>query len=247
MAFLINSNSLIHLVTIEAPVQGELGKVYSTAPEVAIGHDGRTYFIKGRNSPTAFAEVAGCRLAKLAGIRVPEAGVGTFMGDLYAAIESVPKPERNIRPWLLSPDRIKNRGHLFEVIAVDTWLVNDDRNMGNLVGSSTGSGQIDVFMIDFEKSRSLADQPFMSSGSVDPQRLWPTAELGRLLNETRPSRCPAGILDRLRALSAVEIREAILPVAAELPFVTWQESSIELLLRRARNIDTLVEEVWVKK
>ena len=61
----------------------------------------------------------------------------------------------------------------------------------------------------------------MSSGSVDPQRLWPTAELGRLLNETRPSRCPAGILDRLRALSAVEIREAILPVAAELPFVTW--------------------------
>lgn len=178
---------------------------------------------------------------------MPEARVGTFRGHLYAAVESVPKPERNIRPWLLSPDRIRNRGHLFEVIAVDAWLVNDDRNMGNLVGSHIGSGQIEVFMIDFEKSRSLADQPFMSSGSIDPKRLWPTAELGTVLNETRPSRCPAGVLDRIRALSAEEIRETILPVASELPFVTWQQSSVELLARRAKNIDTLVEEVWVKK
>jgi hypothetical protein len=28
------------------------------------------------------------------------------------------------------------------VIAVDAWLANDDRNLGNLVGSSPGNGRI---------------------------------------------------------------------------------------------------------
>ena len=56
LILLINSRDLIHLVTIEAPVEGELGKVYSTAPEVAIGSGGKTYYIKGRNSPSAFAK-----------------------------------------------------------------------------------------------------------------------------------------------------------------------------------------------
>ena len=37
----------------------------------------------------------------------------------------------------------------------------------------------------------------------------------------------------------------ILTVAAELPFITRHESSIDLLERRDRIIDKLVEEVWV--
>ena len=43
LILLINFRDLIHLVTIEAPVEGELGKVCSSAPEVAIGSDGKTY------------------------------------------------------------------------------------------------------------------------------------------------------------------------------------------------------------
>jgi hypothetical protein len=237
---------LIKLSTIEERVTGELGKVYSTAPEVAIGSDGKTYYIKGCNNPTAFSEIAGCRLARLAGLRVPNADVGEFAGALYAAVESVPRANRNIRPWLTSPERIDNWLQVFEVVAVDTWLVNDDRNMGNLVGSSTMPGRIEMYMIDFEKSRALGDQPFMSSGAVDPKRLWPTAELGSVLRHLRPDRCPPTVLDRIRSISVDEIREVILPLAADLPFVNWQESSIDLLDRRARKIDTLVEEVWAQ-
>lgn len=235
---------MIELVSVEGPVQGELGKVYSTRPEVAIGKDGKTYYIKGCNSPTAFAEIAGCRLAKLAGLLTPDAGVATFGGDVYAAVESVPRADRNIRPWLASQDRIVNRGHLYDVIAVDTWLVNDDRNMGNLVGSAVGDGRIQVFMIDFEKSRTLGERPFMTAGAVDPKRLWPTAELGALLRAASPPRCPATILDLIRAITPEQLREAILPIADELPFVTWDESSLECLQRRAEKIDRLVEEVW---
>jgi hypothetical protein len=50
---------LIRLATIEERVIGEPGKVFSTSPEVATGEDGKTYYIKGRNNPTAFSEVAG--------------------------------------------------------------------------------------------------------------------------------------------------------------------------------------------
>jgi hypothetical protein len=225
-------------------VIGEPGKVFSTGPEVAIGEDGRTYYIKGRNGPAAFSEVVGCQLAAAAGLRVPAASVCSLGDDRYAGVESVPNAQRNVRPWLRDLQRIGNSSDLFSVIAVDTWLTNDDRNMGNLVGSSLGDGRIDVFMIDFEKSRTLAPNPFIGSGSVDPKRLWPRDELGVVLRRIRPARIPEAVVDRIKRFSQQQISELILLVAAELPFIDWQESSIEVLFRRAQNIDRLVEAVW---
>lgn len=229
---------------MEAPVIGELGKVFSTGPEVAIGEDGKTYYIKGRNSPIAFSEVVGCRLAALVGLKVPTAHVASFNGDLYAAVESVPAASRNLRPWLRDQSRIANGRHLFEVIAVDTWLVNDDRNMGNIVGSGIGHGRIEVFMIDFEKSRTLGENPFLSSGGIALARLWPTEELGAILRESRPPRCPDSILNRIGTVSLEQLNDSVLPVAAELPFIQWHDSSVEVLLRRAQRIVSLVEAVW---
>ena len=223
---------------------GEPGKVFSTGPEVAIGEDGRTYYIKGRNGPTAFSEVVGCQLAAAAGLRVPAASICSLGDDLYAGVESVPNAQRNIRPWLRDLQRINNSSDLFSVIAVDTWLANDDRNMGNLVGSSLGDGRIDVFMIDFEKSRTLAAHPFIGSGSVDPKRLWPRDELGDILGRIRPTKIPEAVLARIRRFSQQQISELILPVAAELPFIEWQDNSVDVLFRRAQNIDRLVEAVW---
>jgi hypothetical protein len=236
---------LITLETIEAAVIGEPGKVYSTGPEVAVGFDGKTYYIKGKNSPTAFSEVTGCRLAALAGLKVPAAHVCSFNGDLYAGTETVPAPQRNIRHWFRDLHRINNNGDLFAVVAVDTWLVNNDRNMGNLVGSSLGDGRIDIFMIDFEKSRTLGESPFTSSSVVAPKSLWPTGELGQILRNIRPRQCPEPGLRRIRELAAQQIATVVTAVAAELPFIHWHESSVELLFKRAQNIHNLVEAVWV--
>jgi hypothetical protein len=133
---------------------------------------------------------------------------------------------------------------LFSVIVVDTWLTNDDRNMGNLVGSSLGDGRIDIFMIDFEKSRTLGANPFIGSGSVDPKRLWPRDELGDVLRRIRPAKAPDAMLNRIKGFSQQQISDIVLPVAAELPFVDWQDSSVEVLYRRAQNIDRLVGAVW---
>jgi hypothetical protein len=99
-------------------------------------------------------------------------------------------------------------------------------------------------MIDFEKSRTLAANPFMGSGSVDPKRLWPRDELGDILRRIRPTKTPEAVLGRIRGFSQQQISEIVLPVAAELPFIGWQDNSVEVLFRRARNIDGLLEAVW---
>jgi hypothetical protein len=177
-------------------------------------------------------------------LRVPAAYVGHWAEGLYAAVESVPNHQRNIRPWLDDPHRISNFDDLFAAIAVDIWLANTDRNMGNLVGSTLGDGRIDVFMIDFEKSRSLLRDPFIGCGSIDPGDLWPTDELGAYLRKIRRARCPQAILDRIERISEQQIVSIVSPVAAELHFVDWHDSSIEVLFRRAQKIVTLVEEVW---
>jgi hypothetical protein len=222
--------------SIEQPIIGERGKVFSTAPEVATGEDGKTYYIKGRNSPTAFTEVAGCRLAAALGLRVPIASVCLLDGDYYGGVEEVPTARRNIRHWLQDLRRVNNATDLFSVIAVDTWLANDDRNMGNLVGNSLGNGLIEFFTIDFEKSRTLARNPFLGSGNIDPKKLWPRDELGRLLREIQPQRCPAAILESIQRLQQPQIGDIVMPVAAELPFVDWPDASVEVLARGAQNI-----------
>jgi hypothetical protein len=119
------------------------------------------------------------------------------------------RPDRFERPTLwfeasnrrtfidLALDTVVVQHCLFEVIAVDTWLVNDDRNMGNIVGSSVGDGRIEVFMIDFEKSRTLAQNPF----TILPER--PTSFERRLCSSAGRSprwRLRADV-DRFRSAS----------------------------------------------
>jgi hypothetical protein len=185
-------------------------------------------------------------LASVVGLRVPTASVCSLNGELFGGVESVPRAQRNIRPWLRDVRRINNLTDLFSVIAADTWLANDDRNMGNVVGSSLGDGRIDVFMIDFEKSRTLAQNPFMGSGTLEPTRLWPRAELGQILRRIQPKSCPEPILERIKRMTPLQISDVVMPIAAELPFIGWYGASVEVLSRRAKNIVRLVEEVWKK-
>jgi hypothetical protein len=235
--------SLISLVTLDSRVIGPTGIVFSNAPETATGSDGKTYYVKGWDSEVAFAEVAGCLLAAEAGLRVPVAAVCSFNGRLCAGVEEVERPIRTISPWLAKMDRIVNRSDLYAVIAVDTWLANDDRNMGNLVGSPAEDGRILLSMIDFEKSKTLRRNPTIESDGVGPRALWPTSELGNLLRQEKPP-VPTDIIGRIRALPRQRIEAIVRPVAEDLAFVDWSDGSIDVLLNRAERIRALLEEVW---
>ncbi len=69
------------LLTIDDPVIAPKGLVYSTAPRRAEGDNGRSYFIKGDNNETVFAEIAGCILADAVGLPVPAIALCQFDGD----------------------------------------------------------------------------------------------------------------------------------------------------------------------
>jgi hypothetical protein len=188
--------------------------------------------------------VVGCLLATEAGLRVPAAAVCTFNGQLCAGVAEVEHPIRMIAPWLVNVNGIVNRNDLYAVIAVDTWLANDDRNMGNLVGTPADDGRIVLSMIDFEKSKTLGRNPTMASAQVEPRRLWPTGELGTLLKHTKPAVPPADTIRRIEAMTRPRIEAIISPVADELPFVDWRDNTIDVLARRAEHIRALLEEVW---
>ena len=89
---------MLLLTTLDDPVIGEAGKVFSTSPRLATGPDGKTYYVKGCNDPIAFSEVLGCSLGAIAGLKVPTATIGKIGDEIYAAVEEVPQPERNVRP-----------------------------------------------------------------------------------------------------------------------------------------------------
>lgn len=188
--------------------------------------------------------MVGCLLATEAGLRVPEATVCTFNGQLCAGVEEVEHPIRGVAPWLVNANRIVNRNDLYAVIAVDTWLANDDRNMGNMVGSPADDGRILLSMIDFEKSKTLGRNPIIMSTQVEPRRLWPTGELGTLLRQAKPPTLPDDTIQRIQAMTRQRIEAIIRPVLDELPFVDWGDNSIDVLTRRAERIRVLLEEVW---
>jgi hypothetical protein len=234
---------LIELASVEEPVIGEPGKVYSTAPRIASATDGRTFYIKNKSIEVIFKEVTGCRLAASCGLKVPDSYLCEFQSEIYAGVVAVPKAQRSMRPWLKSMDKINNTDDLYNVIAVDTWLANNDRNMGNLVGCASKDGRIDVYMIDFEASLALGPNPFTST-AIDPKALWPTAELGAILKVGKPKECPQGILEKIHQIQEKTIRSVVQPTAETLGGVTWSEDSIEVLLRRAAKIDAYVHDVW---
>jgi hypothetical protein len=85
------SYSRTTLLTIDDPVVPPKGLVYSTSPRRAEGNDGRSYFVKGNNNETVFAEIAGCILANAVGLPVPAVALCEFEGLQFAGSEAVTK------------------------------------------------------------------------------------------------------------------------------------------------------------
>ena len=83
------SYSRTTLLTIDDPVVAPKGLVYSTSPRRAEGLNGRSYFIKGTDHETVFAEVAGCILANAVGLPIPAVALCDFDGTKFAGSEDL--------------------------------------------------------------------------------------------------------------------------------------------------------------
>src|SRR5688500_8320006 len=121
--------TVINLLTLDAPVLGPQGIVYSTGPRRGVGFDRANYFVKGPENAIVFAELAGCLLASHVGLAVAPARVCHFGGEMYCGSVSVATIGRDAEPWLRSPATTINFPELFDAVVVDAWLGNGDRNL----------------------------------------------------------------------------------------------------------------------
>ena len=111
----------INLLTLDEPVRSPLAIVHSTNPRRAEGEDEVPYFAKVPDPEVAFAELAGCALAKEVGLTVPNVVAAEFAGQTYAGIRKV-EGDRDIGHWLGRSQRVSNFLELFDAVVVDVWL-----------------------------------------------------------------------------------------------------------------------------
>lgn len=234
----------VNLLTLDDPVKSPFGVVYSTSPRRAEGENEVSYFTKGPALEIAFAEIAGCTLAREVGLLVPDVATCVWGEEVLAGTAHV-KGDRDASHWLGRRQRVVNFESLFDAIVTDIWLANEDRNMGNVLARRTRDNQVEFVFIDFEKSAALRPEPLIRTTMLNPRQLWPTSELGQALRAIRPPHPPQHIIQRIRALSQDRCSEIIRDVVAAIGIpVPWEDNSIQSISNRAGRIQQLAEEVW---
>lgn len=235
----------VPLITFDEPVIPPPNVFYSTNPHRAEGEDGVPYFVKNTQLEVVFAEIVGCRAAQEVGL--PVANVAACVADhgIFAGSAKVREGIRHVDPWLNHPEKVLNFGDLFNIIVVDTWLANNDRNIESVIGKPRRNDTIELVFIDFEKSVTLRPNPITLSPTVDPRDLWPRGKLGAELRAQRPPHPPIRIIERIRLVTRRRCDELIAEAleAIDLP-VEWAEGSAQSLAHRARHIQQLAEGVW---
>lgn len=235
----------VNLVTFDDLVIPPPGVFYSTNPHRAEGENGVPYFVKNTEVDVVFAEIVGCRLAQEVGLPVADVAACIHNDGMYAGSAKVREAIRHIDPWLAHPEKVLNFADLFNVIVVDTWLANNDRNIGSIVGRPRHNDTIEVVFIDFEKSVTLHPSPLTLSPMVEPGDLWPRGTLGSELHTRKPLIPPGRIIERIRLVTRQRCDELIAEAlqAMDSP-VDWADGSAQALAHRAQHIQRLAEDVW---
>lgn len=239
--------ALIELIDEGTEVTPPENVVYSTQPRKATALDGYSYYIKGPDLNVVIAEAVAHQLARSLNLNVPEFGVAVpegSVGPLFASRE-VKRCQRQVDPWIVRGGAT-NRDSLPHVTAFDVWVMNKDRNIGNLVGEeqvSPSEGRISIVAIDFEKSMALrGPYPLTTTPHIEPRSLWPSGTLGELLTGDP---LPSEFCGALERMSKDHVLDAFGQVEAQIKSaIPWKESSAQLLSTRAKNIRRLVGEVW---
>lgn len=239
---------LVELIEEGSRVIPPKGLVYSTSPVKAIGLDGFSYFVKkGPDRNIVTAEAVAHQLAQHLNLRVPAFGVGPpdETGNTYFASREVERAQRQIE-WWYRQQRVTNPRDLARTIVFDIWVMNYDRNIGNVVGAgqlAPHDGMLELVAIDFEKSAALCGPyPLTTTAQIDQRTLWPRGTLSALLVGVP---IPGDVCDLIQAVTADNVLDAFGKLEARLlKPIEWKESSARVLVKRAAKIRELAQEVW---
>jgi len=218
--------------------------VYSTSPQSWDDADGGSYVVKGPDPGIVVAECIAYRLASFLQISVPLCSLAKIAGqaDHYFASRKL-NAMRDASPWL----RGRARHHmtaLATIVVFDIWIANKDRNYGNVLVDQSASGEgVELIAIDFEKAMTLRSRhPMTETPTVRPRDLWPSEDLGRLMEGTP---IPQGAVARISQLPTTAVEHAVQAVSFHLgDLYTWGEATVQVLSSRQKRVRALVEEVW---
>jgi hypothetical protein len=223
--------------------------VYSTEPRTGLCTDGYRYVLKGHEAlDVVRAEAVGYLLAADAHIPTPAWSFVRSRASEHLLFGSrMVDGFRDVEPFLRR-GAVRNRSDLCKLAALDVWICNPDRNIGNLIGSGAANGNthdIIVLAIDFEKAVTLRGQsPGLDTAAIRPGTLVPRGILHDLLRVGgKPdSACMAEVTAAwsASARASVECVQRSMGLAAE-----WAETTVTVLEQRLDRLSDLVEEAWI--
>ena len=236
---------LIELIDEGVAVVPPEDLVYSTQPKKATGLDRYSYYTKGPDKNFVVAEAVAHQLAKSLGLSVPEFGVAMSPSGPMFASREVARCHRQVDAWIRT-SKVVNSKDLPALIAFDIWVMNKDRNIGNLVAEeqlAPDRGKVAIVAIDFEKSMALrGPYPLTTTPHIQPAKLWPSGTLGQLMSGAPR---PIPFMNAIRAVTIDQVLDAFGRVEAQLhEEIPWKESSAQLLANRSKRIADCVQEVW---
>jgi len=240
----------VELAVKGGPMEKPLNIVYSTDPQVAMTENGSKYCVKGaEDAGIVLAEILGHVLAGILQIPVPDFAVGRFEegGPPVFASALLENAVRDVESWV-KVNRVTDITMLSRLIALDVWLANNDRNIGNLlgrVGSSSKDGSIELVAIDFEKAaivRKIA--PTIEIPGMPPKSFWPRGVLGTYC-KTRAKITDAA-LSKFAGLSDGLIQSAVSNTFAAVRVNNAEkiDTVTTILKKRRDHIESLVRSEW---
>jgi hypothetical protein len=228
-------------------VQSPANVVYSTAPFAALDESGALYFVKGEDDCyIVLAEIIAHMFAGIVQIPVPGYAVGRFIGENNAVFASavIENVTRDVTPWIKTR-KVRNFDMLAKLIVLDTWLANNDRNIGNLLGRDAGSdGEIEFVAIDFEKAAVVRKSaPLIEIPMMPPKSFWPRGLLGEMCRNV--IKLNVQTLDIFKKISDEKIAQVVVTSSAAVRCGEERNDSIINVLKKRRdNLSKLVNDVW---
>src|SRR5262249_30332758 len=162
---------------------------------------------------------------------VPAIALCSAEGNNFAGSENVTQAFRDASVPLRRPQKLANLEDLYNAVVIDSWLGNNDRNLGNVLAVASGE-RVALVMIDFEKSATFRPHPRIQSTLIEYRKLWPTAELGQRARELRPLYPPQATLQAISGIDEEKCRTILRPLLDAIGPVPWGEDSIGALASR---------------
>lgn len=222
------------------------GIVYSTSPELWADAFDTFFVVKGPDTTLVAAELVCHMLAAHVEVSVPPYAIATHPQHAapFFASQWLESANRDAEPFL-KMSKPTSLEQLAMVVLLDLWVVNDDRNIGNILAVPVEGEERppDIVAIDFEKALVARSRfPVTESPTVPIERLQPKGPLGTYASRTRR---PVELIHTIKRLPDMAIQNIVDSAQSLIgPEYSWADGTATALIQRRDRLEEMASEVW---